>query len=124
MRSPAKSNALGDSTEPVVDPDRVDPSITSLRQHTARGTLINSAFQIGLYGLATLERMAVAVWLTRSEYGMWGVLMSALLALTWIKNWGISAKYVQQSEPDQEAAFQKAFTLELGLSIAFYGLVA
>ena len=123
MGSPATPNAIGNSTEAVIDPDRIDPSITSLRQHTARGTLINSAFQIGLYGLATLERMAVAVWLTQSEYGMWGVLMGALLALTWIKNWGISAKYVQQSEPDQEAAFQKAFTLHLGLSIVFYALV-
>jgi O-antigen/teichoic acid export membrane protein len=109
---------------PAVDQDRVDPSVTSLRHHAARGTLINSAFQVGLYGLGTLERIAVAVWLTRSEYGMWGVLMAALLALTWIKNWGIADKYIQQSEPDQEAAFQKAFTLELGLSIAFYGLVA
>src|SRR3954447_4900521 len=120
---PSAKPVTGESSAaPAADPDRIDPSITSLRHHTARGTLINSAFQIGLYGLATLERIAVAVWLTRSDYGMWGVLMAALLALTWIKNWGIADKYVQQSEPDQEAAFQKAFTLELGLSIAFYSL--
>ena len=29
---------------------------------------------------------------------------------------GIADKYVQQNEPDQEPAFQKAFTLELGIS--------
>jgi O-antigen/teichoic acid export membrane protein len=119
----AKSGTVGDDKARVIDPDRVDPSITSLRKHTARGTLINSAFQIGLYGLGTFTRIAVAAWLTRSDYGMWGVLMAALLALTWIKNWGIADKYIQQSEPDQEAAFQKAFTLELGLSAAFYVLV-
>src|SRR3954453_5686777 len=120
---PSAKPVTGESSAaPAADPDRVDPSITSLRHHTARGTLINSAFQIGLYGLGTLERIAVAIWLTRSEYGMWGVLMAALLALTWIKNWGIASKYTQQSEPDQEAAFQKAFTLGLGLSIAFYAL--
>jgi O-antigen/teichoic acid export membrane protein len=120
----AANSAAGEDPVPrVIDPDRVDPSVTSLRHHTARGTLINSAFQIGLYGLGTLERIAVAVWLTRSDYGMWGVLMAALLSLIWIKDWGIGDKYIQQSEPDQEAAFQKAFTLELGLSIAFYGVV-
>src|SRR3954453_10725753 len=119
----AKPGTGEDSAAPAADPARADPSITSLRHHAARGTLINSAFQIGLYGLATVERIAVAIWLTRCDYGMWGILMAALLALTWIKNWGIADKYVQQSEPDQEAAFQKAFTLELGLSIAFYALV-
>src|SRR4051794_17531694 len=117
-----KSGTVENSAPRVADPDRVDPSVTSLRRHTARGTLINSAFQIGLYGLGACMRIAVAAWLTRSDYGMWGILMAALLALTWIKNWGIADKYIQQSEPDQEAAFQKAFTLELGLSIAFYVL--
>jgi len=32
----------------------------------------------------------------------------------------ISDKYIQQDEPDQEAAFQKAFTLELLVSTAFF----
>src|SRR3954454_936642 len=89
-----KPGTDGDTPARPLDPDRMDPSVTSLRHHTARGTLINSAFQIGLYGLATLERIAVAVWLTRSEYGMWGVLMFFLLAVTCIKNWGIAHKYV------------------------------
>ena len=111
-----------DAATPVRDADRLDPSVVSLRHHTARGTLINSAWNIGLYGVGTLQRFLVAIWLTQTEYGVWGILLAALMALMWIKQVGIGDKYIQQSEPDQERAFQKAFTLELALSSAFFAI--
>lgn len=106
------------------DPGRIDPGIESLRHHTARGTVINSGFHIGLSGLGALERVAVAAFLTRSEYGLWGVILASLFAFTWLRGVGIGDKYIQQSEPDQEAAFQKAFTLELIVSVGFFVLAA
>jgi O-antigen/teichoic acid export membrane protein len=107
-----------------LDPTRIDPSMVSLRRHAARGTIVNSCFQIGLYSLGTIERLAVAAWLTPSQYGFWGILLAALMALMWIKSAGISDKYVQQSEADQELAFQKAFTIEMCLSLAFFVMAA
>lgn len=104
----------------VLDPDRVDPSITSLRRHAARGSVINSIFNVGLFGLGTFQRFVVAIWLTKSDYGLWGILLAAITAITWIKQFGVGDKFVQQSEPDQELAFQKAFTLELCLSAGFF----
>lgn len=106
----------------VIDPSRLDPHVRSLRSHTARGTLINSSFQLGVVGLGTLQRLAVAAWLTRTEYGLWGLLIGTLITLTTLKQVGVADKYIQQNEADQEAAFQKAFTLELGLSVAFFVL--
>src|SRR3954454_5574047 len=106
----------------VIDPSRLDPHVLSLRSHAARGTLINSGFQLGLTALGTLQRLAVAAWLTRAEYGLWGLLIATLITLVTLKQVGIADKYIQQNEPDQEAAFQKAFTLELGLSLAFFVL--
>ncbi len=103
-----------------VDPTRVAPGVTSLRRHTARGTLVNSGFQIGLSGLGTLKHIAVAAFLTTTEFGQWGIVVSVMLALLWLKEFGIADKYIQQSEPDQEVAFQKAFTMELFASIAFW----
>src|SRR3954470_6084008 len=94
----------------------------NLRTRTARGTLINSAFQIGLAGLGLLKRVAVAAFLTREEFGIWGIMLAVLITLVWLKQVGIADKYIQQSEPDQEAAFQKAFTLELLLSFAYFVL--
>ncbi len=94
-----------------------------LRRHTARGTLINSGFQIGFSLIGLLRQVAVAIFLTASEFGFWGLIVATLLTLGWLKQIGISDKYVQQDEADQEVAFQRAFTLELAYTGVFYLLV-
>lgn len=103
--------------------ERIDLQGRSLRQHTARGTLINSGFQVLMAGLGFLRRFALAAFLTQKEFGIWGILITTMVTLTWIKELGVGDKYVQQNEPDQEAAFQKAFTLELMVSLAFFVLL-
>jgi O-antigen/teichoic acid export membrane protein len=104
--------------------ERIDLRGRSLRQHAARGTIINSAFQVGLAGVGFLRRIIIAAFLTREEFGIWGILVTTLMTLAWLKEIGVSDKYVQQSEPDQELAFQKAFTIEFFMSLAFFALVA
>lgn len=89
-----------------------------LRRHAARGTLINAAFQFGLAILLLLRRIIVAAFLTAAEFGLWGVVLIALLTIMFLKDAGIGDKFVQQSESDQESAFQKAFTINLLLSFA------
>src|SRR5436305_1065252 len=84
-----------------------------LRTRAARGTLINTAFTVGLGGLSLLNSFILAGFLSRSAYGIWGVLMVTLTTLLWLKQVGVGDKYVQQQEANQEIAFQKAFTLEL-----------
>src|SRR4051812_33855059 len=89
------------------------PEGRNLRTHTARGVLINSAFQIGLTGVGLVRRAGIAAFLTQTEFGFWGLLVTTLITLSWLKQVGVSDKYVQQDDPDEEHAFQKAFTLEL-----------
>jgi O-antigen/teichoic acid export membrane protein len=106
---------------------RDEPSIVDvrggLRRRAAQGTIVNSAFQVGLAGVGLLQRLLVAAFLTREEFGLWGILIATLVTLSWLKQIGIADKYIQQSEPDQEAAFQKAFTLELAVSLLFFLLI-
>jgi O-antigen/teichoic acid export membrane protein len=123
MTEPDPAPPLNTARADRLDLSRVDPSIRDLRSHTARGTLINSAFQIGLSALGALQRVVVAAFLTRAEYGVWGVALTAVFTFAWLRDVGIGDKFIQQSEADQEAAFQKAFTLELITSIAFFVLV-
>lgn len=92
----------------------------SLRHHTARGVLINSGFQVGLAGLGLVQKLVVVAFLTTSQYGLWGLLVTTVITLAWLKQIGIGDKYVQQDERDQVAAFQKAFTFELSYSLVFY----
>jgi len=102
---------------------RLDPQITSLRRHAARGTLVNSSFQIFLALLGLTQRLVAAAFLTRAEFGLWAVILTVLVTLSWLKQLGISDKYIQQDEPDQELAFQKAFTLELVASLGYFAVI-
>ena len=74
----------------------------SLRTTAARGTIVNSAFQIGVSSLALLKGFVVAAFLTADDYGIWGILVVALGTLLWLKQVGIGDKYIQQDEDDQE----------------------
>src|SRR5437868_12747425 len=107
----------------VTERPEIDTGGRTLRAHAARGTLINSGFQIGLAGLGMLRRVVIAAFLTREEFGIWGIIVTTLITLSWLKQLGIADKYVQQDEPDQELAYQKAFTLEFLISIAFFVLI-
>jgi O-antigen/teichoic acid export membrane protein len=84
-----------------------------MRAFAARGVLVNTGFDVALSGLTLVQGFILAALLTRADYGIWGVLVVSLGVLARLKVVGISDKYVQQRDADQELAFQKAFTLEL-----------
>ena len=88
-----------------------------LRTQTARGSIINGAFQIGLAALVLVQRVVVTAFLSVAEYGVWGVLLTAVLTVLLIKNVGIADRFIQQEEEDQERAFQKAFTINFLLGV-------
>lgn len=94
-----------------------------LRQRTARGTLVNTAFMIGLATLGFLRGFVIAVFLTTEEYGVWGVLVVALGTITTLKEVGVVDKFIQQDEQNQAEAFQKAFTLDTMLNVVFFGIL-
>jgi polysaccharide transporter, PST family len=96
----------------------------SLRARAARGTLINTAFSIGLGALGLLKSFLLAGFVSRSDYGVWGILIVTLGTLLLLKQVGIGDKFIQQEEADQELAFQQAFTLELAFSGALVLLMA
>src|SRR4051794_14295657 len=95
-----------------------------LRQHAARGALVNTAFMIALSLLGFVRGFLLAHFLTRADYGVWGILVVSLGTIIWLKQVGIGDKYIQQDEEDQEVAFQKAFTLELAFNGIFMVILA
>lgn len=103
---------------------RVPAGISSLRHHAARGTILNSGYQIGLSGLGLLQRLIVAAFLPLADFGLWALILTMVISLSWLKDVGVVDKYLQQDEDDQELAFQRAFTLELLSSVAFFLFVA
>jgi O-antigen/teichoic acid export membrane protein len=118
------------SVQPPIAPDVVEPTDgrfalggRSLRAHAARGTIINGVFLVGVDSLTVIKGFVVAGLLSTGDYGIWGILVVALGTLGWLKQVGVSDKYIQQDEADQEAAFQKAFSLEAIFTLSLMGLM-
>src|SRR4051794_35458660 len=103
--------------------DRAKLHGRSLREHAARGTMVNAGFQIGLALLGASRRFLIAIFLTAADYGLWGLIYTAVASILFLKDVGIGDKYIQQDEADQERAFQTAFSLELVWSSIFAGLI-
>jgi O-antigen/teichoic acid export membrane protein len=92
--------------------ERAGPS-PDLRRRAARGTMINGVFLIALTALGLVRGFVLARFLTRDDYGIWAILVTSFGTLVFLKEVGVSDKYIQQADLDQEAAFQRAFTIEL-----------
>lgn len=103
--------------------DAAIPKGRTLRQHAARGTLINGAFMTGLGVLSLLRGFVVAAFVTTSDYGLWGVLIVTIGTLVLLKQVGIGDRFIAQDEPDQELAYHRAFTLELLLTLVVSALL-
>jgi O-antigen/teichoic acid export membrane protein len=119
---------LGAASEPAVRPELAAREINTkgrtLREHAARGMLINTGFNIGLSALQLVRGFMFAAFLSAADYGVWGLLVVSLGTILWLKQVGIGDKYIQQDEEDQELAFQKAFTLEAMLTGIFMAIIA
>ena len=86
---------------------------SSLRVRAARGTIVNAGFMVGLHSLSLLKGFVIAAFLTRSEYGIWGIALLTVGTLTWLKQVGIGDKFVQEETDDPRLAYQRAFTIDL-----------
>ncbi len=91
----------------------------TLREHTARGTVINAGFLTGLSFLGLLKAFVVAAFLTPEDYGIWGILLAGIVTLSFLSELGVGDKYIQQTEVDQARAFDRVFTINLIVNLAF-----
>ena len=94
-----------------------------LRALSASGAVVNGVFHVSVALLALLRGFAVAALISPSDYGVWGLLGLAIWTATILRAAGVNEKYVQQSEGDQELAFQRAFTVELIFAAVAAGLL-
>ena len=90
-----------------------------LRRRTARGALVNGAFLSGAELLVLAQGLIVTVLLGPSELGLYGIVTTTAMTVVALRRVGIDEAFVQQAEEHQEEEFQRAFTLELVVGLAF-----
>ena len=95
----------------------------TLREHTARGTVINAGFLTALSFLGLLKAFVVAAFLSPEDYGIWGILLAGIVTLSFLSELGVGDKYIQQTEADQKLAFDRAFTLNLIVNLSFTAIM-
>ena len=114
--------SLGIDAPLVAEPSR-GLADGDLRRRAARGTIVNGLFLVAINAVGVFRGVVVAGFVGAATYGLWGLLSVAFVTLFWLAAVGIDDKYIQQSHPDQEAAFRIAFTLQTLLCAAFLVLV-
>jgi len=97
-----------------------DAGSVGLRARTARGTLTNAGFLVAANSLNLVKGIAVATFLSTSAYGIWGLLMAAFMTLLTLTSVGVDDKYIQQDDPDQQRAFEIAFTFQTLLGVVLF----
>src|SRR5205807_1909264 len=90
-----------------------------LRARTVRGALINAVFMGGSEALVLAQGLIVTVLLGPKAIGLYGIVTTTAVTVAALRRVGIDEAFVQQREQDQQAEFQRAFTLELVVGAAF-----
>ena len=90
-----------------------------LRSRTVRGALVTAAFLLLIDGLVVGQGLIVTRLLGPEAIGLYGIVTATVMTIVALKRVGIDEAYVQQDEADQEEEFQRAFSLDLGVSVAF-----
>ena len=103
--------------------DRFSFPRSELRRRTLRGVVVTSGFMIAIDGLVLIQGLVVTRLLGPSEIGLYGIVSTFVVSIVALKRVGIDEAFVQQEEPDQEAEFHRAFTLELALGALFTALI-
>ena len=97
---------------------------TELRSRAARGAITNGLFLLVIEALGLIQAVVVARLLDSDQVGLYGIVSVTVMTLLALKQVGIDEGYVQQESSDQELAFQRAFSLDLAISVAFTLVIA
>ncbi len=91
-----------------------------LRARTVRGALVTGVFLLAIDALVVAQGLIVTRLLGPELIGLFGIVTVTTMTIVALKRVGIDEAYVQQEEAgSQEEEFQRAFTLDLGVSLAF-----
>src|ERR687885_1006800 len=91
---------------------------SSLRTATARGGVLNAAFLSGAEGVVLLQGLLATALLGPDAIGLYGVVTTTAMTIVALRRIGIDEAFVQQAAEDEEAEFQRAFTVELAVGLA------
>jgi O-antigen/teichoic acid export membrane protein len=94
---------------------RTSSPARGLRAATARGGMVNAVFLSGAEALVLLQGLLATALLGPAAIGLYGVVTTTAMTIVQLRRVGIDEAFVQQAADDEEAEFQRAFTVELAI---------
>ena len=88
-----------------------------LRAATARGGVVNAAFLSGAEALVLVQGLLATALLGPDAIGLYGIVTTTAMTIVALRRVGIDEAFVQEAAADEEAEFQRAFTVELALAV-------
>src|ERR1700750_1419460 len=92
-----------------------DEAEPGLRVATARGGVVNAAFLAGAEALVAAQGLFATAWLGPRSIGLYGVVSTTAMTIVALRRVGIDEAFVQTAATDEEAEFQRALTVEVGI---------
>jgi O-antigen/teichoic acid export membrane protein len=93
-------------------------SSAGLREATARGGVVNAVFLSGAEALVLVQGLLATALLGPDAIGLYGIVTTTAMTIVALRRVGIDEAFVQERAADEEAEFQRAFTVELALAVA------
>ena len=90
-----------------------------LRRRTVRGGIVNALFLGGAELLVLAQGLIVIGLLGPSDIGLYGIVTTTAMTVVQLRRVGIDEAFVRQDEQHQEEEFQRAFSIELAIGLAF-----
>jgi polysaccharide transporter, PST family len=97
---------------------RTSSAPDGLRAATARGGVVNAAFLSGAEALVLVQGLLATALLGPDAIGLYGIVTTTAMTIVALRRVGIDEAFVQQEAADEEAEFQRAFTVEMALDVA------
>lgn len=114
---PIEGPRAGDGDMPLAPAEPTAVPRGQLRGRTARGGLLNAFFLGGAESLVLIQGLVVTALLGPRLIGLYGIVSTTAVTIIALRRLGIDEAFVQQNEPDQEAEFQRAFTIEFVIGV-------
>ncbi len=79
--------------------------------------MVNAAFLSGAEALVLVQGLLATALLGPGAIGLYGIVTTTAMTIVALRRVGIDEAFVQQAAADEEAEFQRAFTVELALDV-------
>ncbi|KKQ14678.1 MAG: Polysaccharide biosynthesis protein [Candidatus Daviesbacteria bacterium GW2011_GWA1_36_8] len=96
--------------------DHLDPtaeiSLETVKKRSVKGVVTLTARYFVLYGITAVAQIFLGVYLTRGEYGVFGVVSAAVNFFIYFSDIGLAAALIQKKEKPTQTDLKTTFTIQ------------